>query len=86
MKFNPIKKAIYTDNDKLIKKLDCPYKKQWDGLSEYNEKSRKCLTCNNLVVDTKYLSEEKLVNMVKENPDICIKVDLLQDNIRVVTI
>ncbi len=86
MKFNPIKKALYTDSDKLIKKLHCPYKKQWDNLSENDEKSKKCLTCNEVVVDTQFFSEKELVEMVKENPDVCVKVDLLQDNIRVVTI
>ena len=56
MKFNPITKEVYTDNDEFVKKMNCPYKINWDRLERTNSAERKCSNCEHLIVDTEILS------------------------------
>ena len=34
MKFDPITKYVYTDNDEFVKTLNCPFKIGWDNLED----------------------------------------------------
>ena len=80
MKFDPIKKEIYTDEGKYIKQMNCRYKINWDNLEKINPTLRKCDNCNHLIIDTSFLSDEELYNIVRQNPDACLKIDLNQNN------
>ncbi|MCF8324029.1 MAG: hypothetical protein K9I84_03645 [Leadbetterella sp.] len=33
MKFNPLTKEVYTDQDEFIKKMDCPLEMNWANLT-----------------------------------------------------
>jgi hypothetical protein len=85
MKFDPITKNIYTDNDDFIKKLNCPYKISWDNLENVNTTMRKCANCDHLIVDTETLLDSDLLKMVGENPEVCLKIDLNQHNLKIVS-
>lgn len=85
MKFDPLKKEVYTDNGELIKQLNCPFKINWDNLEATNSTMRKCSICDHLIIDTEYISDDELLNMVAENPDTCLKIDLNQHNIKIIT-
>ena len=85
MKFNPITKEIYTDKDEFVKRMNCPYKINWDNLEDTNSASRKCENCDHLILDTAFLTDYNLLNLVRENPNICLKIDLNQHNIKVVS-
>ena len=85
MKFDPLKKELYTDTGELIKKLNCPYKMKWDDLGLAKRGYRKCSNCNHLIVDTELFTDNQILKMVKDNPDTCLKIDLNQNNINIVT-
>lgn len=85
MKFNPLTKEIYTDKGEFIKKMNCPYKMNWDNFEEGNLTSRKCAICEHLITDTKNFSDEEMLNIVQQNPDICLKIDLNQNNIKIIS-
>ena len=85
MKFDPITKVIYTDKDEFVKKMNCPYKMSWDKLEATNSTSRKCANCDHLIINTELLTENDLLKIVKQNPDTCLKIDLNQHNIKLVT-
>jgi hypothetical protein len=85
MKFDPITKNIYTDKDEFIKKMNCPYKMSWDNLESTTPTMRKCANCDHLIVDTEMLTDSELLNMVTQNPDTCLKIDLHQHNIKIVS-
>ena len=87
MKFNPTTKEIFTDNGQLIKRLDCPYKMNWDKLlpTNGNANTRLCSTCNHQIIDTSALSDTKLFELVQQNPDTCLKVDLYQNNLKIIS-
>jgi hypothetical protein len=85
MKFDPLAKDIYTDNGVFVKTMNCPYKMTWDNLETTNSTMRKCTNCNHLIVDTERLSDEDLLKIVRQNPDTCLKIDLNQDNLKIVS-
>ena len=62
--------------------MNCPYKVRWGNLQETSSTSRKCAQCDHLVVDTEFLSDDEILQMVQANPATCLKIDLDQDNVK----
>ena len=85
MKFDPLTKDIYTDKDEFVKRMNCPFKMIWDNLEATKSTLRKCENCDHLIVDTEGLSDDELVKIVRQNPDTCLKIDLNQHNIKIVS-
>lgn len=86
MKFNPITKNLFTDDHVLIKKLHCPFRV---GLSELspaeNGRDFCCNLCDETITDTSDLTDEMVVQIVRQNASVCLKVDINQPNVRVVS-
>jgi hypothetical protein len=85
MKFDPLTKDIYTDKDEFVKTMNCPYKMSWDNLETTNSALRKCTNCDYLIVDTEALTDDDILNVVRQNPDTCLKIDLNQHNIKIIS-
>jgi Fe-S-cluster-containing dehydrogenase component len=85
MKFDPLSKHIYTDKGEFVKTMNCPYKMTWDNLEITNSTMRKCTNCDHLIVDTESISDEDLLKIVRQNPDTCLKIDLNQHNLKIVS-
>ena len=85
MKFNPIKKEIYSDNGQLIKKLNCPYKIKWENLELTNTGARRCENCDHMILDTELLNENEIIKLVKDNPYTCLKIGLNQQNVKIIS-
>lgn len=86
MKFNPITNKLYTEDNKFIKKMHCPYPSlNWRDLSSLDSSLNKfCEICESNVVETKDMSDESLLELLQSNPETCLKIDFNQDNIRIV--
>jgi hypothetical protein len=86
MKFNPITNTLYTDENELIKKMYCPYSAlRWTDLAQIDgSMDRFCAICESNVVDTKAYGDEELLQLLKREPDACLKVDFNQKNIEIV--
>ena len=85
MKFNPITKNLFTDNNVLIKNIKCPFYIRWGGLSPTKTDGvRRCNLCEMNITDTNGLTDEVVVEMVRLDSTICLKVNLNQANIKVV--
>ncbi|MDP2385634.1 MAG: hypothetical protein Q8M29_04635 [Bacteroidota bacterium] len=86
MKFNPITKELYKEDGSLIKKLNCPYKVSWDKLipAKENPNAKLCSNCNHHIIDTSAYSDEELFSMVQSKPDTCLKINLNQNNIKII--
>ena len=82
MKFNPITKELYTDKDDFIKSLHCPLKISWELLDPHNSYSKKCSYCERSIIDTQLFSDEDIHEIVNLNPNTCLKIDLNQNNIK----
>ena len=85
MMFDPITKDIYTDKGEFIKRMNCPYRLSWDNLEATNSTMRRCSNCDHLIVDTEVLTDDDLLKMVRRNPDTCLKIDLNQLNLKIVS-
>jgi len=85
MKYNPITKKLFTNDNILIKKLDCPLGISWDDLlSTQSIGTRSCNICDKNISDTALLAGKDVLQLIKKDPAACLKVDLNQENIRVV--
>ena len=86
MKFNPITNSLYTDDNKLIKKMYCPYTSlKWSELSSIDGSlDRFCDICESSVVETKDMSDESLLALLQKDPETCLKLDWNQENVRIV--
>ena len=85
MMFDPITKDIYTDKGEFVKRMNCPYRLSWDNLEATNSTMRRCSNCDHLIVDTEVLTDDDLLKMVRRNPDTCLKIDLNQLNLKIVS-
>jgi len=87
MKYDPINKHLYTDNGILIKRLHCPLKIKWNEL-EYNSldhKNKFCIHCDKSIIDTSQESDKKIYSMVQRNPNLCLKIDLNNKNMKYIS-
>ena len=86
MKFNPLTNTLYTDSNRFIKKMHCPYPSlKWDNLSPLdNSSDRHCDICEHSVVETKGYTDEALLKLLQNDSSTCLKVDFNQENIRIV--
>lgn len=85
MKFDPLTKKVYSDKDEFVKTMNCPYKMSWDQLEVTNSSFRKCSSCDHLIVDTEGLSDDQLLKIVRQNPETCLKIDLNQQNVKIIS-
>ena len=65
--------------------MHCPYKISWDNLENTNSTSRNCIICENKIIDTENIEDNELLNIVGQNPDICLKIDLNQNNLKIIS-
>jgi hypothetical protein len=86
MKFNPIKRILYTDKGEIIKKLNCPYKVAFsEPAIDSSNDEHTCDICNGQIIDTNGYEDEALLQLSK-NINLCFKVDATQPNLRIVYI
>ena len=80
MIYNPITKSLYTDSKQLIKNMHCPYRYLSGSIIDENDF---CKICEHTLVDSAKYSDEGLLQLLREEPNTCLKVNFNQDNIRI---
>ncbi len=87
MKLNMITRQLYTNDGTLLKKLHCPYGVTWQSLTDTDSLDAKaCDICKRIVYDTASMTDESVLRQVRQDHDTCLKVDLNQSNLRIVSI
>ncbi len=87
MLYNPISKQLFSTDGSFIKQLHCPFQKQWEeletgeNLQTITLKGRLCDSCSKLVVDSNLIKESELMDLIKNDPHTCIKIQPNQENI-----
>lgn len=86
MKFNPIKRILYTEEGQLIKKLDCPFtiSAKEDSPKSGTQYYTLCKICSQQLIDTSTWSDAELLEYTEKHPTVCLKVDPKQKNVRIV--
>jgi len=85
MKFNPIKKEIYTDNEEFVKKLNCPHRVNRNNLEQLDKNLHKCSNCDHIIFDTKFMSDSELIKIIRIEPKTCLKIELNQSNVKIIS-
>lgn len=86
MKFNPLTKEVYTDDGRLLKKMNCPYRVSWNSLAPVSNSpaDKRCSMCNTRIIDTAGHTDESLAAIMQNDPDTCLKIDFDQSNIKII--
>ena len=67
---------LYSPTGKLLKTLSCPRKVQDEDLKRSANKLLTCAACNRNVVDTDYMLEDELIELLEVEPDTCFRINL----------
>ena len=74
--------TLYTSDGRLIKRLHCPLKVDWEHMEENGkERGRDCGPCGRTVLDTRLFSEEELLQRLQAEPHTCLMIDLQHPDI-----
>jgi len=68
---------LYSNTGQLLKTISCPKSALIDNLQRRNQFEMNCELCNRQVLDADQFSENELETILKENPDTCLKINLL---------
>jgi hypothetical protein len=86
MIFNPATRQLLSDDGTLIKELFCPNKVNWDDLPQIDSAaSRTCSICQKNIFDTENCTDRQIIDLVRNDPSICLKISPDQRNIKVIT-
>ncbi len=86
LKFNPSTSELFAGNGQLIKKLQCPYRIDWDSLNKNlgDSGSRQCSQCSHSIIDAGRYSAESLLEMLAVEPGTCLKISLTDPNVQII--
>ena len=82
MKIDLLSRKLYTDSGTFLKKLHCPKKIKNSDLETQNGKLN-CTICSRSILDTAGMDDSKLLEVMKNHPQQCLKIDLNQQNLKI---
>ena len=68
---------IYSTDGRLIKVITCPKKVRAGDFKDINKPVFHCNQCSQDVVNTDFLSEESIIDLLKDNVDSCLSINLM---------
>ena len=68
---------IYSEGGTLLKTINCPKKVSSGSLIRKSDKLMLCSICEKNIVDTDYVSEKELVEILEKDENTCLKIDRL---------
>ena len=72
------KRILISRSGKVLKEIDCPEKVRSQHLQESSlEGVSLCIKCDKKIIDTDFLSEKELEAALTEDPDLCLKINLV---------
>jgi hypothetical protein len=70
-------KKIYAENGSFLKIIDCPKKITVSDLQNKSDKKLLCKSCNQNILDTEYMSEKELCQILEKDKSTCLKISKL---------
>ena len=72
------KKVLISRKGEILKEIHCPENLRPEDLKNDNlPGSSLCLKCSKRIIDTDFLTETELEKALKQDPDICLKLNLV---------
>lgn len=85
MIFRPATKQLFSDDGVLIKEMFCPKNVKWkDLLQSGSSANRICSICKKQIFDTANYTDHQIIELVRNDPGICLKINPDQDNIKII--
>ena len=75
-------KKIYAEDGLLLKKIDCPKKVLVSDLQKKSDKKLLCKSCDQNILDTEYMSEKELCQILQKDKNTCLKISKLNPMFR----
>ena len=70
-------KKIYAENGSFLKKINCPKKVKVSDLQKKCDKKLLCKSCDQNILDTEYMSEKELCQILEKDKSTCLKISKL---------
>ena len=70
-------KKIYAENGSFLKIIDCTKKITVSDLQNKSDKKLLCKSCNQNILDTEYMSEKDLCQILEKDKSTCLKISKL---------
>ena len=67
-------KNIYSSDGKFLKEIHCPKNVSPENLDKVSEIEFNCMFCEKKVINTDYLDEAEITNLISEDPSICLSI------------
>ena len=68
---------LYDEHGYFLKELSCPIKISMSDLERPERQTSQCRHCERAVINTDYMSEHQLVELLQKHPETCIKINRL---------
>ena len=84
--FDPVNKTLHDPRGQKLKHVNCPRLKSWQQLAQEatcGGKQRFCDSCDRAVLDTEQMTSAEIIRTVNEDPEVCIRIRLGQENIEI---
>lgn len=67
---------IYADNGEWLKKMACPKAVSYREMKQISDQAAMCRECDRLVHNTDFMSESDIVELLKYDPEACVKISI----------
>jgi hypothetical protein len=67
---------IYSDNGEWLKKMACPKAVSYREMKQISDQAAMCRECDRLVHNTDFMSESDIVELLKYDPEACVKISI----------
>ena len=74
---------IYAEDGTYLKTINCPLNVSDQDLHQISETKFSCEKCAKEVVQTDFLTEKQIIDLLTTNPDTCLKISLFDPLFRV---
>ena len=68
-------RKIYSEKGVFLKTINCPKNVSNDSLIRKSDKLLLCSNCKKDIVDTDYVSEKELINLLMKDKNTCLKIN-----------
>lgn len=70
-------KRIYAEDGTYLKTISCPLNVSDQDLHQISDTKFSCERCAKEVVQTDFLTEDEIIDLLTANPDTCLKISVL---------
>ena len=85
MIFSPATRTLSSDEGVFIKHIFCEKNVKWNDLAHTDgTANRLCTICQKQIFDTANCTDRQIIDLVRNDPSICLKISPDQGNIKIV--